>query len=434
MPHPPLAVPEVGGGKESGIINTTAAMDEVASEIARIKPDVIIYITPHGTMYGNYFHIAPGDCAAGDFARFGVADVRLETAYDTAFVAELSRTAMEKGIPAGTQGDNSPLDHGVTVPMYYINRQYDAYKTVSISQSGLDVNMHFNLGKCIAAVAKTLGRKAVVIASGDLSHKLSDSGLYDYAPEGAVFDQDIMKYMREWNVNAICTMDNESRQKAAECGYCSIVMLAGCLDGMNVSAQQLSYEGPFGVGYGVVGFTPISENHIDPYRSLARKSIEHWVRTGQTIRLTPSEIENLPTAMRTHEAGVFVSLHKDGVLRGCIGTISPTTDCIAAEIIQNAISAASRDPRFNPIEETELPSLVYKVDILEAPEDITSPSQLDVKQYGVIVESGFKRGLLLPNLDGIHSVDQQIAIAMQKAGISSEEAITLKRFKVTRYE
>ena len=135
----------------------------------------------------------------------------------------------------------------------------------------------------------------------------------------------------------------------------------------------------------------------------------------------------------SRRAGTFVTLKKFGQLRGCIGTISPTAANIAEEIIQNAISAAVRDPRFPPVTASELKDLVYSVDVLGDTENIESPDQLDVKKYGVIVSSGHKRGLLLPNLDGIDNVEEQISIAMQKAGIRKGEKTSLQRFEVVRH-
>ena len=137
--------------------------------------------------------------------------------------------------------------------------------------------------------------------------------------------------------------------------------------------------------------------------------------------------------MTDRAAGVFVSLHKAGGLRGCIGTIAPTTASIAQEILQNAISAGTRDPRFPRVQPEELAQLEYSVDVLNAPEPITSPDQLDVRRYGVIVSSGSRRGLLLPNLEGVDTISQQIDIARQKAGISPRESYTLQRFEVVRH-
>jgi AmmeMemoRadiSam system protein A len=143
--------------------------------------------------------------------------------------------------------------------------------------------------------------------------------------------------------------------------------------------------------------------------------------------------EGLPEEMTRTRAGAFVSIHKDGALRGCIGTIGPTTGCVAQEIIDNAISASTRDPRFPAISPDELKYLEINVDVLGEPEDIESKEQLDPKRYGVIVSSVGKRGLLLPDLEGIDTVEQQIEIAKQKAGIHRFESVKLQRFEVIRH-
>ena len=137
--------------------------------------------------------------------------------------------------------------------------------------------------------------------------------------------------------------------------------------------------------------------------------------------------------MKRDRAGVFVSIHKDGKLRGCIGTFLPTRTCIAEEIIQNAVSAATRDPRFDPVTADELEWLEINVDVLSAPERIRGPEELDVKKYGVIVSSGSRRGLLLPDLDGVDTVEEQVDIARKKGGIRENEPVTLERFEVVRH-
>ena len=162
---------------------------------------------------------------------------------------------------------------------------------------------------------------------------------------------------------------------------------------------------------------------------LARRSLEAWVRNSEKISVP----EGLPSEMTSRRAGAFVSLKKHGQLRGCIGTIAATTPSVAQEIIRNARSAATEDPRFEPVEPQELEDLVYSVDILGDAEDIDSPQQLDVKKYGVIVSSGMKRGLLLPNLEGVDTVEQQLEIARRKAGLGGKEPVKLQRFEVVRH-
>jgi AmmeMemoRadiSam system protein A len=167
---------------------------------------------------------------------------------------------------------------------------------------------------------------------------------------------------------------------------------------------------------------------VHPLVRLAKRSVESYVKQGKVIqakRLTP---EMKP------KAGVFVSIHKGGELRGCIGTIEPQRNNVAEEIITNAISSASRDPRFYPVTPDELGDLEYSVDVLTKPRPVKSRKQLDARRYGVIVEAGSRRGLLLPDLQGVDSADYQIDICRQKAGIMPGEPVKLYRFEVERYE
>jgi AmmeMemoRadiSam system protein A len=169
---------------------------------------------------------------------------------------------------------------------------------------------------------------------------------------------------------------------------------------------------------------------MHPLVELAKRAIEAYVREGKVI----PPPKDLAPEMRGR-AGTFVSLHdKFGNLRGCIGTIEPTQPNIALEVIHNAISAASRDPRFPPVRADELNNLDIKVDVLTEPEPISGPEELDPKRYGVIVESGWRRGLLLPDLEGVDTVAYQIEIACRKAGIGAKEPKQLYRFEVKRYK
>ena len=167
---------------------------------------------------------------------------------------------------------------------------------------------------------------------------------------------------------------------------------------------------------------------LHPVVKLAKKTVESYIREGKTPKprkLTPEMRER---------AGVFVSLHRHGQLRGCIGTFEPAKDNVAEEIIANAISSSTGDPRFPPVTVSELDDMEYSVDILTKPEPVTDISQLDHKEYGVIVESDWRKGLLLPDLEGVDSVEEQIAICRLKAGISADEPVRLYRFQVRRFQ
>lgn len=167
---------------------------------------------------------------------------------------------------------------------------------------------------------------------------------------------------------------------------------------------------------------------MHPLVRLAKQAVENYVKKREFTRakdLTPE---------MTAQAGTFVSIHKRGQLRGCIGTFEPTQSNVADEIVQNAISAAVRDPRFDPIKPTELADLDYSVDVLTAPEPVDSVKDLDTKKYGLIVQCGYRRGLLLPDLEGVKDVQTQVAICCQKGGISPGEPIKMFRFQVKRYK
>ena len=453
MPHPPLAVPGIADGADKRISKTLSAFKKAAAEIALLQPETIIYVTPHSTLYSDYFHISPGKKATGSFSRFGAPEIKFETEYDTELADEISKIAGKEGIDAGGEGElDAALDHGIMVPMWFINRSYDAYRTVRISQSGRSPAEHYRLGQCIISAVEATGRKTILIASSDLSHKLTYDGPYGYAPEGPRFDNFITETLENGDFLSLFSISERLRRLAAECGYNSLMVLAGCFDRLSVKPSLLSYEGPLGVGYAVAGFYPgridetrdfldkyetecllnaeQSGNNADEYCRLARNSLEYAVKTGGTLPVK----DDLPEKMLKNKAGVFVSLQKDGQLRGCIGTISPVTGSIASEIIQNAVSAGLHDTRFSPVTASELPYLTYKVDILSPAEPVSGMEELDAKRFGVIVSSGMRRGLLLPNLDGVNTVEEQVAIAMQKGGIRQGESIRIERFEVIRHE
>jgi AmmeMemoRadiSam system protein A/AmmeMemoRadiSam system protein B len=453
VPHPPIILPEVGRGEERKIQRTIDAYRETAARIARLKPETIIITSPHATLYADYFHISPGKKARGDLRRFGVYDVSIEAEYDEDFVRALSLIAEEEGIPAGMMGErDKAIDHGTLIPLYFINEVYSGYKTVRIGLSGLDPIEHYRFGRCIQKAVEKTEQKVVFVASGDLSHRLKEDGPYGYVPEGPEFDKMITDAMKTGDFLSFLTFDPSFSEAAAECGLRSFIIMAGALDGKSVKPELLSYEGTFGVGYGVAAFEVIGEDenrsfdkiyiknerdklfsvkeNEDAYVRLARLSLETYVKTGKKASLP----DGLPEEMLNRRAGVFVSLKKHGRLRGCIGTIGPVTGCIAEEILRNAISAGTEDPRFSPVTKNELPELVYSVDVLAEPEKIKSIDQLDVKRYGVIVTSGYKRGLLLPNLDGVDTPEQQVSIALQKAGIRPDESYSMERFEVVRHK
>ena len=501
VPHPPMIVPAVGRGSESQITATTRAYEQVASEIAALAPDTIIIASPHTVLYADYFHISPGKKATGSFAQFGAARISFKETYDAELASLIGDLADERGLAAGPLGERDrSLDHGAMVPLYFIRQKYDGFRIVRVGLSGLPLTDHYRLGQTIRDAVDQLGRRAVFIGSGDLSHKLQTYGPYGFAPEGPAYDERIMDVMGRAAFGELFDFEESFCDKAAECGHRSFVIMAGALDGLSVAAERLSHEDVTGVGYGICTFYPgeaDSSRHFldaylsrteaelakaraseDPYVRLARLTLENYLCEHRSTEipgdaaelagvLYPEVIDPVSDPARqtidpvsdpdrqAHEpgaasdsrcgildscrtllkdkAGVFVSLHKHDRLRGCIGTIAPTTGSIAKEIVRNAVCAATEDPRFDPVTADELKWLDISVDVLGRPEPIDGPEELDVKRYGVIVTNGHRRGLLLPDLDGVDTVEEQIAIARRKAGIREKEPVRLERFEVIRH-
>ncbi|MDO5134361.1 MAG: AmmeMemoRadiSam system protein A, partial [Eubacteriales bacterium] len=474
-----------GRGEEKKIQATTEAFEKAMAFAASRKPDTFIIASPHSVMYADYFHISPDTWAEGDFRQFRARDVRIRAGYDAELVHELCALCDRKAFPAGTMGERDPkLDHGTMIPLYFLNRHLDpsAYRIVRIGLSGLPLEDHYRLGQLIREAAERLGRRVFFIASGDLSHKLKEDGPYGFDENGPAYDDRIMDVMGRAQFDELLDFDETFCDRAAECGHRSFVMMAGALDGTAVRAHRLSHEGTFGVGYGICTYEVTGEDEMrhflrvwsekkkqklaetrakeDLFVRLARAGVEcavrrhrklpekeilevigagasaenEDVRAGETPACAAKTAQADRDALLNRRAGVFVSIHKNGRLRGCIGTISPTCRSIAEEIARNAVSASTQDPRFPAIRPSELDALEITVDVLGDTEPVSSPSELDVKRYGVIVTKGRRRGLLLPNLEGVDTVREQIEIALQKAGLDTdEENYSLERFEVVRH-
>ena len=452
VPHPPMILPAIGRGREAQIEETIRAYQRVAEEIASLKPETIVITSPHSVMYADYFHISPGRKAKGSFADFGAPQVKFAEEYDEELVERICQKAEEEHFPAGTAGErNARLDHGTMVPLWFIRQLHWEGRIVRIGLSGLPLTDHYKFGMIIRDAVSALGRKVVLVASGDLSHKLQEYGPYGFSPEGPEYDRRIMDVCSRAAFGELFDFDEVFCERAAECGHRSFVIMAGAFDGVSVHANMLSHQDVTGVGYGICTFYPEGENagrhflkehlgilqekltekeaNADPFVKLARRSLETYILEGSRIPVP----EGLPEEMLKERAGAFVSIHKHGKLRGCIGTIEPVTGCVAEEIIRNAVSAATQDPRFDPVTADELKWLEINVDVLGKPEKIASIDQLDVKRYGVIVSRGYRRGLLLPDLEGVDTPQQQVSIALRKGGIREDERYQMERFEVIRH-
>ncbi|HEX78094.1 MAG TPA: AmmeMemoRadiSam system protein A [Dehalococcoidia bacterium] len=432
VPHPPLLIPDVGRGQEQAIGNTIAAMEGLARRLEASRPQTAVIISPHGQSHPNAMGVVTARASSGNMRAWGSREPELHFDNDLVLVDALQEESKAAGIPLKSIGERGyELDHGVMVPIHFLAKALTDVPLVPLTFAWLPLSSHFAFGQALARAAQRAGKDVAIIASGDLSHRLTPSAPAGYDPQGQVFDEKLVEALRRFDSQAVLNLDPQLIDRAGECGLRSVVILLGAMQGLKVKPDIMSYEGHFGVGYLVAAFEVESDpaGKLHPLVQLAKDTVESFVRE----RKTPPPPAH-PTPEMQERAGVFVSIKSRGQLRGCIGTFEPTKPNVAEEIIANAVSSATRDPRFFPIGPEELGDLEYSVDVLTRPEPVAGPEQLDPKRYGVIVESGGRRGLLLPDLEGVDSVDMQIAICRQKAGIGPEEPLKLYRFEVRRYK
>jgi AmmeMemoRadiSam system protein A/AmmeMemoRadiSam system protein B len=445
-PHPPIMVPEVGREAIVEVRSSIDAMADLTTRVIRSGAETVVLISPHAPLEPDAFVAYDGPQLYADFANFRAPTATVHAQLDDELLNEITRIAADQGLKT-IRIRGFDLDHGTAVPLYFLQRYGWNGGVVALGYSFLPNEEHVRFGRCIRQAIEQLGRPVAFIASGDLSHRLKLEAPAGYNPEAHLFDSEVVDAIRSSATKRIVDLDPELRRMAGECGYRSMLVALGVAQELEPSCEVINYEAPFGVGYMVAQlFAAGSADILSAQRAeraqssasqtgaelpaLARQVVETLVTKGEVID-TPEKTSGL----LSQRAGCFVSIKTlAGELRGCIGTIEPSKDSLAEEVILNAISAATRDPRFAPVREDELPGLKYSVDVLSQPEPVKL-EDLDPMVYGVIVEdkNGVRRGLLLPNLKGIETVAQQVEIASRKAGIPAGDEINLWRFRADRY-
>ena len=255
VPHPPLIVPAVGQGSERQIPEITAAYEQVAREVAELSPDVVVVSSPHAPAWRDAFYVAGDARFDGSMARFRAPQERVQVAGDAQLAAAVCQAAEAEGIPAGTFGHaGTALDHATFIPLWFLARAGRRAPMLLLGLSGLPYQAHVQMGRIVAQQAERLGRRAVWIASGDLSHKLKEDGPYGFAPEGPQFDERICEIFASGRLERLAEFDPAFADTAAECGLRSFLLMAGALEGLKLRAELLARSGVFGVGYGVAAF------------------------------------------------------------------------------------------------------------------------------------------------------------------------------------
>ncbi len=425
VPHPPIMCREVGGHETRHLTKTLSAMDELARWILQLAPDRVVVISPHGPTVPGTVPILDNERASGDLSMFGAPEVHVDGPIDRIFVHQLQGEATRHALSAKAIRDERfarRLDHGSVIPLHFFPIDCP---WVMIGYPDLDRDELAAFGRVINETAESLRLRVLVLVSGDLSHSLSPDAPAGYEPRGKVFDEALVQKLDDHDIDGLFDLPHDLVAQARQCGFNPLLVGLGAIRHRDFSIKRLSYEGPFGVGYAVASMSV----RLDPC-AIARQAAIQYIEQGEKLRTPPF----MPAWMQC-SAGVFVTFKKQGELRGCIGTVSPVKNQVVDEIIENAVSAAMRDPRFAPIDREELPNLSCSVDILKEPEVISSLDDLDPQRFGVIVSKGKRRGLLLPNLPGIRQALEQVQVACRKAGIDpNDRDIRLERFEVTRYE
>lgn len=315
-------------------------------------------------------------------------------------------------------------EHSIEVQLPFLQYFKKDVKIVPICLARYSASVFKEIGGEIARAVKESGREVVILASSDMTH---------YESQQSAQRKDARAIAAILELNEDQLLDSIEELNISMCGYAPVVALISAAKELGVNRTDLVRYQTSGDVIGdyssVVGYAGIILTRMSSVTSLAKETVETYVRQGEILS-PPAEL----TREMKEKAGVFVSIHKLGALRGCIGTFEPQRENVAEEIITNAVSAATQDPRFPPVTLPELADLDYSVDILTRPEPIESKDELDPKKYGCLVECDFRRGLLLPDLEGVDTADYQVSVCCQKAGIAPGEPVKLYRFQVKRYK
>ena len=462
MPHPPILVPEVGRGRENEARETLKGLELLVESLRDQRPDVLLVLSPHQPYAPGALFLNSAGRAAGTLAPFGAPSVTIGIACP----GELYRAAADRLSALGTrirEGSRPDLtsDQGTLVPLYFLRQAWgqdgeslpeNLPPTLLASPIGLTPGEAFSLGERLALFDDSL--RWGLLASGDLSHRLTPDAPAGYSPEGRVFDAAVLEALRSADAGPLISLSPETLKAAGECGLRSVMTMLGLAGAVRGAIRVFSYEGPFGVGYCSALWEPsdagashggashggaahgeapggeASEDH--PCARLARETV---TRLLEGRPLPGSGTEAAPSELWAERRACFVSIKtRSGALRGCIGTLAPSQRSLDREIIANAVSASTRDPRFPPMTREELPGVLFSVDVLSDPEPVTDLADLDPGEWGVIVSKDGRRGVLLPDLEGVDTVEEQLAIAARKAGIADLRGISVERFRVDRFK
>lgn len=439
MPHAPILVPSVGGTRLRECRATTSAMTELCRRAMAMSPEAVVVLSPHSPLHRDAIGIWHSDPLEGTLGRFGAEHERISVPLDPLFSHLLEEQAAKRGIRTW-RIEHATLDHGATVPLHYMIRAGWRGPTAVIGVNDLEPVTYQRLGEAIAVSARLTQRRTVLLASGDMSHRLTIGSPCGFDPAGPLFDRRFVELLQSGAPGAIVHLDQTLCAAAAEDVTAVTDIALAALDYETEHRRVLSYEGPFGVGYTVA--------------ILAERDREASVRARPWV----SELEQLPAiARRSVEAyfedpaqpppfaargdlaeshGVFVTLRSaTGELRGCCGAARPAGADLVAATWLHAREAAFEDPRFAPLRQEELSHSAFCVSVLSALEPVHGQDELDPARFGILitgVRSG-RRAVLLPGIPHVDTVSTQLRVAQHKGGIAEREDVVIHRFSTREF-
>lgn len=430
MCHAPIVVPPIGGIRESDCAGTTRAMRDAARALVAHEPQLIVLVSPHAPRHQQSWGLVSAPELRGSFARFGCPEVNLKVRGSSPAAEAISRAAGGYGLST-RELPGDALDHGTMVPLYFVHEAGYRGPVVVVAPPlpGLQTEVLF--GEVLREAALSLDERWAVLASGDMSHRLTLDAPLGYDPRALRFDETFVEFVRAGDLRSAIGIDPGLADTAAEDVIQSTAVAAGAIAFRARGLKVFSYESPFGVGYlEALLYSDRAEiKHRTPPANLldvARQAIESELRGEHFI---PPHFD-----APWHDARpVFVTLlNAKGEVRGCIGRTESIHASLAEEVADCATAAATRDYRLPAVELEELAELSIDIAILDDPEPVESRAQLDPRRYGVVVTRGLRRGVILPNAEGIESVADQLRMALQKGGISSAEPYRVERFTVSK--
>lgn len=438
LPHAPILVPAVGGDRMHAADATVAGLRAAAARVVRAEPQAVVLVSPHSPRHPTTFGLWREERLRGSFVDFGAADCGVDLPNDAELVAAIATQAQAVGVKTWDITGRA-LDHGALVPLWYLADAGWRGPTVVLSLNYPQAGGLEELGRAIAAAAAHVGRKLAVVASGDMSHRLKPRAPAGFHPRAREFDHAFIETVRRGTYRDVLQLDARLQELAAEDVVDSTVVAAAAVDWNSSGHEVLSYEGPFGVGYGVAVLFD-GDGVPTPSAAASAPGLAELPRVARaSIAAALSGAADQPPAATGDELqqrhGVFVTLRdRDGRLRGCVGTLRPKYGNVIEETWRLARNAAFSDSRFSPVGATEFPDLRCEVSVLQPPEEVTDEAALDPQRYGVVVSTDDgRRGALLPGLPDVRTVAEQLAIARRKGGIKAHEPVRLERFAVAKF-